>query len=117
MNPDDFTLTPEQKAALVEDAGGRGALADHGSVPCSAVPADHAHVMRVGRREQAHTRVRLSMCLGGGNGSIFLHPAVARLLAAQLLNAADEADGKSPLMFSPRDIAPEDLDTPGTDVE
>ena len=75
----------------------------------------HVHTRRAGKPKTDLASVRLATCSPLGIVTVTLTPALARQLAASLLDDADEADGTAPLMFSPRDVEPENLDTPGTD--
>lgn len=86
-------------------------------IACNVRKTDHIHVRRVGPAGSG-LGARVTILTHGPNGatSAFLASPQARKLAAHLLNAADEIDGTTPLVFSPRASVPEEAqDDPETE--
>lgn len=116
MSTSPYALTPETARDLLTEASTFDAgTGEDFEVSCNLKEEDHAHVIRFGLPGQPTSRVLIATHQAGSLAQVLVHPAQARAYAAAILNAADEADGTKPLLFSPRDVAPEDLDTPGTD--
>lgn len=70
---------------------------------CSMDPADYLLVQRLGDRRDGGVfpAVGVYMRNGSSLGTTILAAADARRMAAALLDAADEADGTTPLVFLP----------------
>ncbi|MGC5319299.1 hypothetical protein ACPXB5_11230 [Micromonospora arida] len=68
-------------------------------VSCTVSPGDYVEVFAE-PNDYDTPRVRLRVVEGVRPSSVALTPADARSLAAGLLNAADEADGTTPLTFT-----------------
>ncbi|GAA2843779.1 hypothetical protein Acy02nite_68290 [Actinoplanes cyaneus] len=69
-------------------------------VECEASPGDYAYV-RAGRAAPStpgRPFVVIENVMDGERASLVLSPAVARSYAAGILDAADEAEGRSPLL-------------------
>lgn len=75
---------------------------DHGlQMPCEVVPTDSLIVS--GTTESPIGHAIAILCVDGRKGtkeSVVLNPKRARVLAATILNLADELDGTVPLSFS-----------------
>lgn len=99
IDPAPFALTIDQARALLQS----GQTGDDYSVPDNARPDQHVHVKRVGPAGGRRSS-RVAVILHGENPQAMLVSLVAapqaRALAAALLNAADEIDGKRPLVFT-----------------
>lgn len=88
---------------------------------CDVDETDHLHIARVGELG-SRLRGRVGVKTHGIDdpGTVtFFSAAEARMIAAAILNAADEIDGAVPLVFHPRPATPEaELDIPeGNETE
>lgn len=92
-------MDPARFADLTSD-GQSGIVGQNYGFSCSIQAADHAHVQRVGAG--AHARVAVAVHDSDDVAAIYVSPAQARKIAAALLNAADEINGLTPLVFVPR---------------
>lgn len=100
----DYSLSDAEHHALIEEVGSvPAAYGPDFALACNLAEEDHVHARRVGTVGKAHARIAVSVHDETDQQSIFLHPAQARVLAARLLNLADELDGTTPLVFFPRD--------------
>ena len=100
IDPTDYALTIDQARALVKSAD----QGDDFSTPDNSRPDAHVHVRRVGA-PGARKGARVAVMMHGENPQAMLVSLIsapqARMLGAALLNAADEVDGKTPLVFFP----------------
>lgn len=94
--PEGSTFTPEQFQEFVSNVQS-GIAGEDFEASCSIQPLDHVHVTRLSSGVTA--RVGLGLHDRSDAISVYLTPAVARQVAAALLNAADEIDGVTPLTF------------------
>ncbi|OZV74783.1 hypothetical protein CA850_29850 [Micromonospora echinospora] len=85
---------PDDEIDTDAEPGPLGALS---SVPCTVVPSDSAWVDAY--QTVRGKRVRLGLVDGSTRPNIVVTPSDARRYAAGILNAADEADGTSRLLF------------------
>lgn len=72
------------------------------SVPCSVDSDDTLTAFRAGEKETPLARVQVETTFGEEEATLFITAKDARRFAAHLLNAADEIDGTTPLVFFPR---------------
>lgn len=70
---------------------------------CSTTEHDHLHVSRLGAPGQSYGRAGLRFHSPDSANTILVSATEARVLAAHLLDIADELDGTVPLVFFPRD--------------
>ncbi len=92
---DDETMNDLEAKGLV----GKGYF-----VRCEADPDDVLTIRRLNAAKTADAKIGVAIAAGGNDDSslcVVFAPALARAVAAALLNAADEADGTTPLSFVP----------------
>lgn len=112
-------MTPSEYAALLEAARQPSALGERKAFTCDVDDFDVFHMQRVGA-PNSRLAGRIGLCTHSGDEDpgavVFVSAPEARMIAASLLNLADELDGTTPLNFHPpRFIEDADLDTPGAD--
>lgn len=94
---DDFTY--DDYLALMERAQ-EGHAGDEQTFACSVDPDDHLHIRRLGDvGEGAEGRVGLLVHSHEEQATVLFSPSVARIIASELLNLADELDDNAPLLF------------------
>lgn len=72
---------------------------------CDADPRDHLHVGRIGDQGSGlEARGTLLIHEGGRAARVFMAAPRLRVLAAALLDVADEIDGMTPLTFFPPEV-------------
>lgn len=72
---------------------------------CNANQSDHVHIRRFGDKGDGMAgRVGIAAHSGPGLVVTYFTASEARMIAAVLLDAADELDGKDLLMFFPREV-------------
>lgn len=112
-----YPMSQEQRRSLSQEVRTiDAAYGEDFSVACNADPEDHLHTRRLGLPGDAHSRVGVAIHASSALSMVYIHPTEARMLAAALLNLADELDGTTPLVFFPP--SPESTEpTPKADGE
>lgn len=80
-------------------------------VRCEAAPDDLFAIRRLNPAKSPEARVAVAIAENGDSDSslcVVFTPAVARAVAAAILNAADDADGTTPLAFLPASVRDEE---------
>lgn len=71
------------------------------TISCDVISTDGATVQRYGEQCTPAARIQLQVIEGQDSNTIAIGPEKARQLAAALLNAADDAEKRTPLRFYP----------------